>query len=558
MTTICNSALKRMEPEVSQYIDYLRSGKDPVCNDNLLLCDLVERAFADENINIKRALLDKYLGFQKYWPFDLFPWEKFLLSLTCCTFDSDGFPRWDDTFSLLGRGAGKNGFIAYLLMCLTSKAHGIKNYDIQLLANSEDQAKRSFNDFYEILNGNSSIMAHAWDWNKEEIKNRATGSVIKYLTSGRKTKDSYRPGALFFDEVHAYEDDANIRTTISGLGKVAHPRIFRFTTDGYVRGKIIDGLKQKSQEVLSGEREVRGFLPFINRLDEDKEVHDPRNWSKANPSLVYFPSLRREYEREYDEWQNGGEDGAEFMTKRMNRPISRTDDEVVPWDDIAATNQPLDEARGQFASFGVDFTSINDFAAACVLYKVGDFYNAHIHAWLCKNSADIKRIHFPIDAEVAAGRITLVDDANMDPDLIVNWIINTAAENGLQLKIGAVDDYRYSIMRNAFRKRGLEPMKSGKGSVILYRPSDEMKTAPLIITDFTRRCLKVGDQPFFRWCTNNTKRVYDTKGNITFGKIEPKSRKTDGFKAYVAARIAHEQMPAQTPIIEDIVGPLIF
>ena len=197
MTTICNSALKRMEPEVSGYIDYLRSGKDPVCNDNLLLCDLVERAFADENINTNRILLDKYLGFQKYWPFDLFPWEKFLLTLMCCTFDSDGFPRWDDNFSELGRGAGKNGFIAYLLMCLTSKAHGIKNYDIQLLANSEDQAKRSFTDFYNVLEDNPVVMAHAWDWNKEEIKNRATGSVIKYLTSGRKTKDSYRPGALF-------------------------------------------------------------------------------------------------------------------------------------------------------------------------------------------------------------------------------------------------------------------------------------------------------------------------------------------------------------------------
>lgn len=38
-----------------------------------------------------------------------------------------------------------------------------------------------------------------------------------------------------------------------------------------------------------------------------------------------------------------------------------------------------------------------------------------------------------------------------------------------------------------------------------------------------------------RWYTNNAKQVLDAKGNITYGKIEPKSRKTDGFMAMVAA-----------------------
>lgn len=551
MTTICKTALARMTPEISDFIDWQRSGEVAVCNDTLMLYDLIERTFADENIHVESELLRKYLGFQKYFPFDLLPWEIFELTLSLCTFDSSGFPRWDEIFDLLGRGAGKNGFFSYEAFCLTSKAHGIRNYDIQMIANSEEQAKRSFNDIYDVLSGNSKIMKPAWDWNKEIIRNKSTGSAIQYLTSGTKTKDSYRPGALFFDEVHAYESDANIRTATSGLGKKEHPRIFKYSTDGYVRGAVIDELKEKSRMVLTGQMKDGGFLPFISRLDSDDEVHDVKNWSKANPSYIYLPSLQREMIREYRDWQDFGNGGDEFMTKRMNRPIARKEDEVVAWEYIKATNKPLDPAKGRYAAFGVDFASIDDFAAACVLYEVNGVENILTHAWLCKESADIKRIKFPIDEEVRAGRITMVDGANIDPDLIADWIVEQRTKHGLNLKFGALDDYRYAIMKNALERRGFTPRRQGKGNLILYRPSDEMKIAPVIISTFTRGLLKAGNAPFFRWCVNNTKRVIDSKGNITFGKIEPKSRKTDGFKAYIAARIAFELIPKDRPIQDE-------
>ena len=38
-----------------------------------------------------------------------------------------------------------------------------------------------------------------------------------------------------------------------------------------------------------------------------------------------------------------------------------------------------------------------------------------------------------------------------------------------------------------------------------------------------------------RWAANNTCMVTSPTGNTTYGKIEPKSRKTDPFKAFIAA-----------------------
>lgn len=552
--SICKKALERMTPEMAEFLNWQRSGEVAVCKDTLLMYDLIERTFTDEDVHIETELLQKYLGFQKYFPFKLLPWEIFELTLSLCTFDSSGFPRWDEIFDLLGRGAGKNGFFSYEAFCLTSKAHGIRGYDIQMIANSEEQAKRSFNDIYDVLSSNERVMKAAWEWNKESIRNKSTGSVIQYLTSGTKTKDSYRPGALFFDEVHAYESDTNIRTATSGLGKKDHPRIFKYSTDGYVRGAVIDGLKEKSQMILTGQMKDNGFLPFICRLDSDADVHEHKNWSKANPSYIYLPSLQREMKREYRDWQEYGTGGAEFMTKRMNRPISRTEDEVVPWDVVADTNSPLDESRGRIGTFGVDFASIDDFAAACITYEVNGAENSIIHGWYCKQSRDLKRIRFPIADAVAAGELTEVDDVSISEDLIVEWIVTTAAAHGVQLKLGALDDFRYSVMRNALTRAGFQPRKSGHGNIMMYRPSDVMKVAPSIIAALNRRQLKVGDNSFFRWCLNNTKRCYDSKGNITFGKIEPKSRKTDGFMAYVASKVAFEQLPKQPAQTNDYIG----
>lgn len=65
--------------------------------------------------------------------------------------------------------------------------------------------------------------------------------------------------------------------------------------------------------------------------------------------------------------------------------------------------------------------------------------------------------------------------------------------------------------------------------------------APIIASAFINHKIAWGDCMIMRWFTNNATRMIDKKGNITFGKIEPKSRKTDGFMALVMAFICYMQ-----------------
>ena len=91
-----------MNSNIQDYIDLVRSGVIPVCQEQLQLCDLVEKAFRDEELFLNEPQLEKYLSYQKYFPFDLLKWEKFVFALHNCVYDSEGQLRWPVLFCMVG------------------------------------------------------------------------------------------------------------------------------------------------------------------------------------------------------------------------------------------------------------------------------------------------------------------------------------------------------------------------------------------------------------------------------------------------------------------------
>ena len=115
-----------MIKEIQDYIDFVRSGKIRVCEEQILLIDLVENAFKTESIYVDEEQLHKYLSLQKYFPFKLLEWEVFCFTLHNCTYKAPGRLRWPDLFVMVGRGAGKNGCLSFEDFCLMTKINGIK------------------------------------------------------------------------------------------------------------------------------------------------------------------------------------------------------------------------------------------------------------------------------------------------------------------------------------------------------------------------------------------------------------------------------------------------
>lgn len=523
----------KLVPEIQKYIDLVRSGKIAVCKEQIQLCDYVERCFESENIFVDKEQLSKYLSLQKYFPFELFEWEVFCFALHNCTYSTPGILRWPDLFILVGRGAGKNGYLSFEDFSLISQYNNVKNYDIDICANSEEQARTSFDDVYNVLVENEKKLKSHFDWNKEIITNLKTGSKLRFRTSNAKTKDGGRPGKVDFDEYHQYEDYKTIQVFKTGLGKKKNPRTTVTTTNGDVRDGPLDKLIARSQRILNEKNGDNGLLPFICKLDDEKEVDDKKMWDKANPSLHYNLELMMQMEREYIDYKEDPISNSSFMTKRMNIPKGNQDVEITSWDNILATNQPIPDLSGCTCVVGIDYAKTTDFVCAGLLFKYKGVYYWMSHSWVCGKSPDLARIKVPLREWESAKHLTFVDGPEIPPETPANWLAEQAEK--YNLTVLGMDNYRYTLLARALREVGFDTDKSGANNIKLTRPSDQMKFAPTINSLFVNHALVWGDNPLMRWYTNNACMVTSQAGNTTYGKIEPKSRKTDGWMAFVSA-----------------------
>lgn len=514
------------------YLNQIKSGEVKSNEDIKAMVEWVEYKLSDEDVFIDHEKIQKAIEKIEEYFYKLIPWQKFIIALVHCYYKSDDTLVFDTFFLYEGRGSGKNGFISPLSWYFQTSFHGIKEYNIDLVANSEEQAKTSFEDVYNVIDNNNKLK-RAFYYTKEQIVFKKTRSYLKYRTSNAKTKDGLRPATIIFDEIHEYENYDIINVFRSALGKKKHSRIFYITTDGYVRGGVLDDMLELAKGVLRGENPKSRMLPLLYHLDSKEEVHDFENWEKAVPSIKYFPTLRLQMEKEYYEMQHQNQLYTEFMTKRMNCPDGNKDKEVTSWENIIATNQEIVELNRQTCIAGIDYAKTTDFVAAGLLFLYNKKFYWITHSWVCRNSKDLPRIKAPLEEWDKQGHLTFVDDVEINPEIPANWL----AEMGKKYNITTLwmDNYRYTLLAKALKNVGFDTDKKGKNNIRLCRPSNEMLIAPVIESAFANHNIVFGDNPLMRWYTNNSCMITSKSGNITYGKIEPKSRKTDGFKAFVAA-----------------------
>ena len=153
---------------IDDYHRAIRSGELIVNKDILMLIDYVERVLSQPNVIIRNDMIDVAVEkIHEYFPYKLFDWELYLLALIHCYYD-DNTLVWNKFFIMMGRGAGKNGFISPLVWYLTTSFHGINEYNVDIVANSEEQAKTSFEEVYNVID-KSSKLKKAFKYTLEKI-----------------------------------------------------------------------------------------------------------------------------------------------------------------------------------------------------------------------------------------------------------------------------------------------------------------------------------------------------------------------------------------------------
>lgn len=546
--------------EIQDYIDLVENETYRVCDDQKRLVDHVKACFETEMIYVDTDQLEKYMHLcDSYLPFKLFSWQRFVIALHDCTYcEETGQPRWPDLFCMIARGAGKDGTIAAESFLLTSPYNGIREYDVDICANNEEQAIRPVQDltaFFEVPQVQKKIQKF-YRWTKEKIISVKTRSVIKGRTNSPKGKDGLRSGIVIFNEIHQYQNYDNINVFTTGLGKKRHPRRSYYTTNGDVREGPLDDILHDAEDILKAGADDNGLLPFICRLDDKSEVDDPDNWVKANPSLPFLPDLQLETRKEYAEWKKNPDRLPAFMSKRMNLPESAKESAVAEWDSIAATNKEIPDLTGWECTVGVDYSKSTDWMAVNFHFKDGDKRYDINKAWICRDSKDIPRIKAPWREWAKTDLLEYVDDVEIHPSIVADYI----AEMGQKYRIlkVAIDQYRFSLLSDALSKVGFS---TDLKNLILVKQRDIIQVVPVIDHCFRNGYFYWGDNPVLRWATNNTKTIRygkdvgADKGSFVYAKIEAKSRKTDPFMALVASMVPESDLkdrPGEIPAWLDL------
>lgn len=541
--------------EVQEWIDIVEQDKIRCCEEQHLLVAHIKKCFETEDIYTDTEQLGNYIRIiEKYLPFKLFPWEKFVIALHDCTYWTDTRqPRWPDLFCMTGRGAGKDGMIAAESLCLSSQYNGIREYDVDICANNEEQALRPVQDLkmaFEEPKVTKQIKRF-YHWTKERIVALKTRSIIRGRTNSPKGKDGLRSGIVIFNEIHQYQNYDNINVFTTGLGKKMHPRRSYYTTNGDVREGPLDDILEDGEDSLRAGSDDNGMLYFICKLNKKEDVHDEQNWTMANPSLPYLPHLQQETRKEYREWVKSPERLSAFISKRMNLTEQAKEGAVTSWDCIAATNKPIPDLTGRSCTVGIDYAKTTDWVAVNVHFKDGDKRYDINKAWICGESKDIPRIKAPWrEWAKTPTMLEYVDDVEIHPETVAAYV-KTVAQR-YKVEQVAIDSYRYTLMADALSKVGFSPQRK---NLILVKQTDILKVVPVIDHCFIHGYFHWGDNPVLRWATNNTKlirygrNVGADKGSFVYAKIEAKSRKTDPWMALVASMVCESEIKERPTLV---------
>lgn len=485
---------------------------------------------------------EQTLEYFKRWTskmfFELEPFQLFISAFVFLYNKETKMPVFDTFFLTMSRGAGKNGYISALSSFLTTELNGVKNYNVVVVANSEKQAKTSFEEVYQVLidKGLQHTAEHAgiFEVFKSKIRNVKTHSEFTYSTSNAKTADGRRDGVVIFDEIHEYEDSRLVDVFTSGLGKVSPPRRFFIGTNGYVREGYYDNLMNQAREIFVTGKNPQRMFPFICTLDNHDEVDEIDKWSKCQPMFEkplseYAKMLLDTYKKYYEALKSDPSSRQEFMTKRMNLPEVNLEQDVASREEVLATNQPIpyDELEYCDCIGGVDFGSVRDFTAVGLIFKQNGKTIWITHSFARLEYLKKAQLKPPIFEWANKGLLTIVDEPTISPQHVVDWFLEKSKIYNIK-KI-EIDSYKMDLIAPMLEEAGFEVE-------IIRKPSSiHPRLAPLVETGFAEHSFVWGDNPLMRWYTNNVLVKTLKDGGKQYLKKDEHRRKTDGFQAFLHA-----------------------
>lgn len=241
-------------------------------------------------------------------PFNLQPWQSFIIGALFGWKNSQGYRRYRRAFVEVAKGNGKSPMAAgighYMLTSL-----GKQRPEVYSAASALDQAEILFRDAVSMWERSPALRKRIVNSGEKKVRqlslvNKRTGRTegfFKPISAEKKGKSGPRPYCALIDEVHEHPDDTVIEIIRAGTKGSQEALIFEITNSGFDKRTVCGREHDYSVAILNGESQNDAWFSYIAALDVgDEPFEDETCWPKANPNLgiSIFPTYIREQVQE--------------------------------------------------------------------------------------------------------------------------------------------------------------------------------------------------------------------------------------------------------------------
>lgn len=157
-----------------KYVDlYINSRRKGLFIFNQERIDLVRQLESEVlirgDIYFDEEQIEKCINYIEKWYFKLDLFQKFIIAFIFLKYKKRDKLFYKDIVIVIARGNGKNGLISGLADYFISPGHGIEGYNVDVVANSEDQAETSVKEVYNMKEKNKNFMKTFFSWTKTKI-----------------------------------------------------------------------------------------------------------------------------------------------------------------------------------------------------------------------------------------------------------------------------------------------------------------------------------------------------------------------------------------------------
>ncbi len=526
--------------------DYARcvvTGKRPACLTVRQACqrhldDLEEGRFTFDPQRASHPVrfISKFRHYKGQWagrPFEVEPWQAFILASLFGWLRPDGLRRYRYAFIEVPRKNGKTLLAAGIgIYMLTADGEG--GPEIHSAATKEDQAKILWRDAKTMIQkcGDAEFSGQ-FDIKKNPavIELPENSGRFTPLSSDDKTGDGLNPHCVLVDELHAWRDPALWNVLNSALGARSQPLFFQITTAGYVTEGICRQQERLVRSMLNRTFENDSYFGFIAAADEGDAVDDERTWRKANPNYgvsVLVDGMRDSYNIAVTDPQLM----VDFKVKKLNiwTTAAKAWLNMEEWKECF---QEFDtaELEGMTCYGGLDLAQVRDLSALALLFPPQDGleqWTALLKFWCPADNIPerSRRDRVPYQTWCERGFIEATPGNVTDYNWIQTRLIELAAQYDFQ---GVAYDRTFAgqIVQN-LTDEGIEMVQHGQGFLGMSSPTKEFERM------VAGRELNHLGNPVLQWMAENVVVAMDSHANIKPDKRKSEE-KIDGISALIMA-----------------------